>query len=90
VVEDPSDWMKLQATFTYLPCLSRSVSGCAAVVVNIGEGEVECVRVRIPLEEPGPRPRTVTYQLGGHSGTMGGWEKRDMHKTQLVAMRVQL
>jgi hypothetical protein len=56
--------MRKQEPYTYLPCLSRSVPGCVAVLVNIGDGEVEWVRVRIPLMEAGPGSRTVTYQLG--------------------------
>jgi hypothetical protein len=79
VVEDPSEWMSQQRPFTYLPCLSHNVSGCVDVLVNIGHRLVECVRVRIPLEESGPGPRTVrvTYELDGESCSMGGWKRRE-------------
>jgi hypothetical protein len=64
--------MRNQSPWTYLPCLSRSVPGCVAVLVNIGRRQVEWVRFKIPLKVTGPGPRTLLYQLGRHhKGAMG-------------------
>jgi hypothetical protein len=68
--------MRLQEPWTYVVCLSRSVAGCVAVLVNLGDGEVDWIRVQIPLKDLGSGPsarRIIKYQLGDEVDNIGGW-----------------